>query len=89
MNDQRGICELCGNTGFVVVPYLATKDGEIIPFGDRGYTAAATCKCGLGVVVFNNEPKRTTLAQYEGINPDWQAQMDAKDGRKPRQRKAG
>jgi hypothetical protein len=73
---DRGTCELCGNTGRVVVP------GEGLPTKIEGLclpplsTTAVLCRCYVGLAFAQrNKAGQLTLAVYERHYPGWRAGM--------------
>jgi hypothetical protein len=51
---DRGVCDLCHDAAWVVVPHLAfVRDGEWIQHGASRPTMAVTCRCHRGIVAHN------------------------------------
>ncbi len=71
--DDRGVCELCSNTKWVIVPHL--KYLEEWSDAARFVTFGVACRCFLGRTMVSNwdvkRPKTMTLEEYERQLPSW------------------
>lgn len=87
--DGRGVCDLCADTGWVVVPHpLHVRAGCWEPThharGEKVYvTACATCRCYRGRKTFDGlaerERRPLSLDRLEAVNPHWRAMLAGRD----------
>ena len=76
LNDTRGVCTCCGNTGHIVVPHHNSwKDNKwtrnLPPH--EGYTMAVICHmCRIGE---HRNLRGTRLSEYELQHPTWRSEM--------------
>ncbi len=72
---DRGTCEMCGNTGRVIVPGegLPTPRDNIMP---AGAMLAVLCRCAIGESMKSTKGKpQLTLVAYEARYPNWRGLM--------------
>lgn len=89
--DVLGVCVLCGNSGYVTVPWLRVVGGEVLGVnGDQWQpvssgslpaqftTMAVTCTCAVGRRVSDTFPankRPMSLDTYQRLNPHWRGQL--------------
>jgi hypothetical protein len=83
---DRGVCVLCGDSGYVIVLHPNTVYGKTT----RRYTLAVTCRCFAGRhradaarSYFDGNRKQIrfyTLEEYEYEFPDWRKDMGMEQG---------
>jgi hypothetical protein len=84
--EEYGICDLCGSTGWVTVPHpRCVREGDFWP---PHYELAVYCRCGLGRWFYDNHSDmreamrrqgRTpgvSIDVYEAWNPKWREQLE-------------